>query len=84
MYVLIRKWRAHAIVRANEEAVPRTLIDNLPDLIYVKDINGRFLLANNAVARIMGAKTPSDLLGRMISTFIPRSWQPVITTMSRR
>ena len=58
--------------QANEEAVLRTLVDNLPDLIYVKDLNGRFLLANNAVARIMGATKPSDLLGKNDFDFHPK------------
>jgi PAS domain S-box-containing protein len=41
----------------------RTLIDNLPDFIYVKDAECRFLLANAAVARHMGT-TPEHLLGK--------------------
>jgi methyl-accepting chemotaxis protein len=49
---------------SSDGAMLRTLIDNLPDLIYVKDVDGRFLLANVAVARIMGAKTPGELLGK--------------------
>jgi methyl-accepting chemotaxis protein len=49
---------------SGDGAMLRTLIDNLPDLIYVKDVDGRFLLANLAVARIMGATEPSELLGK--------------------
>src|SRR6185312_256608 len=49
-----------------------TLIDNLPDLIYVKDVDGRFLLANVAVSRIMGAKSPRDLLGKNDFDFHPK------------
>ena len=71
-YLSIRKWRTTATAKANEEAVLRTLVDNLPDLIYVKDLNGRFLLANNAVARIMGAMKPSDLLGKNDFDFHPK------------
>jgi len=50
----------------------RILIDNLPDLIYVKDADGRFLLANVAVSRIMGAKAPSNLLGKNDFDFHPK------------
>lgn len=50
----------------------RVLIDNLPDLIYVKDVNGRFLLANVAVSRVMGAKSPRDLLGKNDFDFHPK------------
>jgi methyl-accepting chemotaxis protein len=63
-YLFVRKWQAREISAAREGVMLRTLIDNLPDLIYVKDLNGRFLLANVAVARVMGATTPSELLGK--------------------
>ena len=64
-YFFARRRRdAVAGTAGTDAAMLRTLIDNLPDLIYVKDVDGRFLLANLAVARIMGAKTPGDLLGK--------------------
>jgi methyl-accepting chemotaxis protein len=64
-YLFVHKWRAGAPTRTSAEAAMlRTLIDNLPDLIYVKDVDGRFRLANVAVARIMGANSPSELLGK--------------------
>jgi methyl-accepting chemotaxis protein len=55
-----------------EDAMLRVLIDNLPDLIYVKDADGRFLLANVAVSRIMGAKSPRELLGKNDFDFHPK------------
>jgi methyl-accepting chemotaxis protein len=65
VYLLVRKSRVGRETAATaEREMLRTLIDNLPDLIYVKDVNGRFLLANVAVARIMGAKSPNELLGK--------------------
>jgi methyl-accepting chemotaxis protein len=64
-YFIVRKWQsARELAASRESAMLRTLIDNLPDLIYVKDVHGRFLLANVAVARVMGAKSPGDLLGK--------------------
>ncbi len=64
-YLFARKWRPGGRGAVSSDgAMLRTLIDNLPDLIYVKDIDGRFLLANVAVARIMGARTPDELLGK--------------------
>jgi len=72
-YLLARKWRAGRELAASaESAMLRTLIDNLPDLIYVKDVQGRFLLANLAVARVMGAKTPAELLGKNDFDFHPK------------
>jgi PAS domain-containing protein len=64
-YLCAQKWRAGAqVTTGGDGAMLRTLIDNLPDLIYVKDVDGRFLLANVAVARVMGASSPSELLGK--------------------
>ena len=54
-----------------ERNLLRTLIDNLPDSIYVKDTQGRFVTANLAAARITGAATPSDLLGKSDFDFYP-------------
>lgn len=54
-----------------ERTLLRTLIDNLPDSIYVKDTQSRFVAANLATARIMGATTPADLLGKTDSDFYP-------------
>lgn len=52
-----------------ERNLLRTLIDNLPDCIFVKDIEGRFVVANLAMARMMGATTPDDLLGKTAADF---------------
>jgi PAS domain S-box-containing protein len=49
----------------------RALIDNLPDCIYVKDAHGRFLAANLATARLMGAADPNDLPGKTDADFYP-------------
>lgn len=55
-----------------ERAMLRALIDNVPDYMYVKDTDCRFLLANVAVARQMGAKGPEELLGKTDFDFYPR------------
>jgi PAS domain S-box-containing protein len=54
-----------------ERNLLRTLIDNLPDYVYVKDAQGRFIAANLAAARIMGARTPGDLIGKTDADFYP-------------
>jgi two-component system sensor histidine kinase/response regulator len=48
---------------SGERALLRTVIDNVPDFIYAKDVDGRFLVANIAVARNLGM-TPDQLLGK--------------------
>lgn len=47
----------------------RTLIDNIPDSIYIKDTESRFVIGNKAVAQFMGAAKPDDLMGRTDSDF---------------
>jgi len=42
----------------------RTLIDALPDYIYVKDVKSRFLVANKTLAQHMGLKSADDLIGK--------------------
>ncbi len=41
----------------------RNLINYLPDNIYYKNRESRFVMANEATARKMGVPTPSDLIG---------------------
>ena len=57
---------------AKERSLLRTLIDNMPDNIYVKDKESRFIVANIAVARLMGATTPGELLGKTDFDFYPK------------
>jgi PAS domain S-box-containing protein len=49
----------------------RTLIDTLPDAIYVKDRQSRFVLGNLGVARLMGAANPGNLLKKTDFDFFP-------------
>ena len=54
-----------------EPELLRKMMDNLPDFIYVKDTKSRFIEANEAVARIMGAKGPDELIGKTDFEFYP-------------
>ena len=49
-----------------------TLINALPDVIYIKDPQHRFMLANNALAQHMGVASPSDLLGKTDHDFLAK------------
>jgi PAS domain S-box-containing protein len=49
----------------------RNLIDIVPDRIYAKDKQNRFILANRAQARFMGVKAPKDLIGKSDLDFYP-------------
>ena len=57
---------------SQERILLQTLINNVPDYIYVKDAQHRFLVANAALARRMGAATPEEVLGKDDFDFFPR------------
>lgn len=52
-------------------SVTETLIQTLPDHIYAKDLESRFLLANQSIAVFMGVKSPDDLVGHSDFDFYP-------------
>ncbi len=49
----------------------RTLIDTLPDSIYVKDASSRYLLDNTAHMRLVGARDSTGVVGRTAFDFFP-------------
>src|SRR5208282_4722199 len=48
---------------AQERNLLRTIVDNLPDFIYAKDRQGRFVFNNSAHVRRLGAKSPQEMRG---------------------
>ena len=56
---------------ARERDLLKTIIDNVPDLIYVKDRAGRFVTANAALLRLFKLESPSDLVGKNDYDFSP-------------
>lgn len=59
------------IAHENERNMLRSLIDNIPDFIYVKDAEGRFLIANVFLADAIGLENPEELLGKTDFEFFP-------------
>jgi PAS domain S-box-containing protein len=57
---------------ALERNVLRTVTDNIPDSIFAKDTEGRYLLTNKAFATLHGAKSPDDLLGKTAFDLFPK------------
>ncbi len=53
------------------EALLRTVLEAWPDLVYVKDCNGRFVVGNTATATLLGAETPAELVGKTDFDFLP-------------
>lgn len=54
-----------------ERTLLRTLIDHLPDAIYVKDIEGHFIVVNSAAAQHLGVKSVDEAVGKTDFDFFP-------------
>jgi PAS domain S-box-containing protein len=48
-----------------------TIINNIPDFIYAKDLEGHFVVANAAIASFFGFESPADILGKTIGDLFP-------------
>ena len=56
---------------ARERDLLKTIINNVPDLIYVKDRAGRFITANASLVQLLGLHSPEELLGMTDYDFTP-------------
>jgi PAS domain S-box-containing protein len=68
---LRRQVRKQTELIRKEKTLLATLIDHLPDNVYVKDLEGRFVLTNLAHARFHGAPTPQFFQGKSSSDLLP-------------
>ena len=62
--------RKEAAALMSEQSLLRMLIDNLPDIIFAKDAQSRFILANTACARQLGAGSVEEVLGKTDADFV--------------
>jgi PAS domain S-box-containing protein len=62
--------RAEAALQEERNRL-RTVIDNLPDLIYVKDTQSRFVLINRAVSYGFGVMRDTDIIDKTDFDFLP-------------
>lgn len=58
-------------ILSEERNLLRTLIDNLPDHIYIKDTQSRFLNANSALVKSLGMSGNEEITGKAESDFLP-------------
>ena len=56
----------------DERKMLRALIDNVPDFMYVKDTESRFVVANHHLAQVVGVESPDELLGKTDFDLFPR------------
>jgi PAS domain S-box-containing protein len=54
-----------------ERRLLRTLIDSMPDRIYLKDDKSRWVVANRALAKLVGENNPDELLGKTDFDYFP-------------
>ncbi len=66
----VARKRAEATL-AEERNLLRTLIDNLPDYIFIKDADSRFIMINRAQADLLGVPSPEDAVGKTDLDFLP-------------
>jgi PAS domain S-box-containing protein len=66
---LERKWAENAL--STEHNLLRTLIDNLPDYVFAKDLKTRFVMSNVSHVRALGAARFRDVAGKSDSDFFP-------------
>jgi PAS domain S-box-containing protein len=57
---------------ARERHLLRTLMDHLPDYIFVKDTQSRFLITNAAHLRVLQVPTLEEAIGKTDFAFFPR------------
>lgn len=58
--------------KTDQNSLIQQLIDNIPDNIFVKDNNSKFLIANNWLSKIIGEKSPKTLIGKTDFDFFPK------------
>lgn len=65
-----QKKEAEEAIR-NERILLRTLIDNLPDLIYIKDNQGTKIVSNNADFQFLGFTSEAEVIGKTDADLFP-------------
>ena len=69
---------------AEQRNLLRTLIDHLPDNIFVKDPQSRIILNNVAHAQALGAASPEEVAGKTDMDFFPRELAEKFRTDERK
>ena len=58
----------------NERNLLRSLINNIPDFIYIKDLKGSFIAANQHLLNNFGFKVESEIIGKTDFDLFPKEY----------
>jgi phosphoserine phosphatase RsbU/P len=61
----------HAEKLELENKTLRAVLDSMPDNISIKDLEGRYIFDNSSHCRFLGAKNPSEVVGKTLFDFLP-------------
>ncbi len=70
--LVYKKLQAQKDIVEKERSLLRTLIDSMPDAIYIKDCEGRFLDVNPTQVGVTKAKSREELLNKSDYDFYPK------------
>jgi PAS domain S-box-containing protein len=68
---IIRHRRIEKIL-VRQRNLLQTLIDSLPDYLYVKNVKSQFVLVNRALMQFLGIATPDQIIGKTDFDFFPK------------
>ncbi len=68
---------------AYERGLFNALMDNMPDYVYFKDTESRFLRVNREGARRLSIEDPAHAVGKSDADFFPVDWREVIQEEER-
>ena len=57
---------------AKERNLLRTLVDNLPDLVSIKDLKGRYVFDNAAHRAVLAVSSLDEVVGKTVFDFYPK------------
>lgn len=58
--------------RMTAENLMRVLVDNLPDLVYIKDTQGHYVVDNVTHRNFLGLRTVEQVVGKTVFDFYPK------------
>lgn len=77
VWVNITRRKTAELRAAEDRDLFHTLIEHIPDSIYFKNRESRFVLANSATANKLGVPTPADLTGRTDAYFFDKTMSDI-------